>query len=191
MITKININATRVDTGERKLKLERVTMEMHRILNSQLFRDKVIMMKPWGETSKWKGGNTVAIYNHIMSGAEALSPEQDYEIDIYVDDYYSLKKVIGYTYKNTKYQYVNTRYFDKRQTDKIGANILHEYGHKLGFGHDFRRTKRRPHSICYLLGDIYIECYRKLMGNLPQTVKVCRRSWKTLWLKKTCFWREV
>jgi len=125
-----------------------------------------------------------------MEGAEVLDPEVDYEIDIYVDDYYSLKKVIGYTYRNTKYQYVNSRYFDKRSTKLIGSNVLHEYGHKLGFGHDFRRTKRRPFSVCYQLNDIYEECYDQLMGNLPQRIKKCYRSWRTLWLKKYCYWVE-
>jgi len=62
MITRINIDATRIDTGERKQKLERVTMEMHRILNSSLFMDKVMKMKKHGETSKWKDRTNAEVY---------------------------------------------------------------------------------------------------------------------------------
>jgi len=192
VITKITIDASKIDTQERKDKLEIVAQEMHRVLNSTIFRDKVMLMKKHGERSKWKDKTNLEIYNHIMSGQEVLNGEEvDYELDIFVDDYFSLKRVIGYTYPSIKTIFVNTRYFDKRNTRDIGSNILHETGHKLGFSHDFRATKDRPYSICYQLNKVYEECHNILMGTVISKVKVCHRSWKTLWLKKYCYWIDA
>ena len=137
-------------------------------LNSKVFQDKVMAMNKSGETSKFKNHFNASIYKMIMDGAETLDPVIDHELDIYIDDYFSWKPVIGYTYKSTKTIFVNTRYFDKRSTKLVGSNILHEYGHKLGFEHDFNRTARRPYSICYQLSKIYKQCHDQIFLNIQQ-----------------------
>lgn len=191
MITTVNIDASKLDTQERIDKMTQVAIEMHRVLNSKIFMDGVLRMKKHGERSKYINYSNTEIYQMIMKGAEVLDPVVDYELDIFVDDYYSFKRVIGYTYANTKTVFVNTKYFDTNSARGVGSNILHEYGHKLGFGHDFRSTSARPYSICYQLNKIYEDCHRKLYSDLVTSkVKYCYRSWKTLWLKKYCYWRE-
>jgi len=191
MLTKINIDASRLDTNERKEKIEQVAVEMHQIVNSRIFQDKVHTMKKWGETSKYKDASNQRIYKMIMDGAETLDPIVDNEMDIFIDDYFSWRRVIGYTKKNIKTIFVNTRYFDKRGTKLIGSNIMHEYGHKLGFGHDFYATDRRPFSICYQLNNIYEECYDRLFGYTLSKIKVCYRPWYFLGLRKKCYWKEI
>lgn len=190
MITTINIDASKIKTQERKDKLAIVAQELHRVINSTLFRDKVMRIKKQGELSKFKDQPNSMIYNHIMSGKEVLDKEEDFEMDIFINDYFSLKRVIGYTKPSIKTIFVNTRYFDKRTTKLIGSNILHEYGHKLGFKHAFRKTKNRHLSLCYELNRIYEECYDTLFG-IPQYKTICYRSWKTLWIKKTCYKVEI
>ena len=143
----------------RREKVEQTALEIHSVLNSQIFRDKVLVMQKHGERSAWRNKSNKEIYDFIMKGSERLSPEVDYEMDVFIDDYYSIKRVIGYTNGKTPYIFTNTRYFDKNHTREVGANIVHEWSHKLGFDHDFRATAARPYSVSYRLGKIYQECY--------------------------------
>jgi len=173
MITRINLDATKMNSEERALKLEEVATQLHQILNSTMFRDLVLKMRKTGERSKWKDATNSEIYNRIMSGADRYSDVEDNVLDIFVDDYYTFKKVIGYTKASSKYIYVNTKFFDGRSNKKVGSNILHEYGHLVGFSHDFRSTADMPNSICYLLNDIYERCHELLIGQrIPSLVKV-------------------
>jgi len=162
---KLNINVEKLNTEDRKNKVRKTVVQMEVILNSENFRKKVIAIKSkHGETTKFKNYSNQEIYDLIMSGAEVLHPQVDNELDVTIDDYFSWKRVIGYTMGSIDTIYVNTKYFDKRETKLVGSNILHEYGHKLGFGHDFRSTSRRPFSICYLLNDIYESCHTEIFG---------------------------
>ena len=126
-----------------------------------------------------------------MNGAEVLDPVIDNEWDIFIDGYFSMKRVIGYTMRNIKTIFVNTKYFDTRHKALVGSNIVHEYGHKLGFSHDFRATADRPFSICYQLNLCYEAAYSKIYNVYPEIKTVCKRNWKFLWLKKTCYRVEV
>lgn len=191
MITKINIDASKIDSQERLDKINNVALEMHTVINSSIFRDKIYVMDKSGETSKYKDVSNSEVYQMIMKGAEVLDPQVDYEMDIFIDDYFSLKRVIGYTFKTTKTIFVNTRYFDSRPSSLIGSNILHEYGHKLGFDHDFSNTPRRPKSICYQLNRVYEECHARIFNEKrPVTETYCVRSWRTLWFKR-CYTRVI
>jgi hypothetical protein len=179
MITGINLNASKMNCEERRDKLEEVAFQLHQIVNSTIFRDKVLRMRPWGETSEWKSASGAMIYNHIMSGAEETNGIEDRVMDIYVDDFFSYRNIVGYMNPFKKWIHVNTKYFDKRFNKAIGSNILHEYGHTLGFRHEGGATKARPHSICYRLNVIYEECHNKLVGNnIPSLVKIkVGRTW--------------
>ena len=176
---KVSIDGSKLDTIRRIRKVAKVQEEMEIILNSDLFKMLVTNMKLLhGETSAWKDATGEEIYERIMSGASDLSPEKDSVINIFVDDYYSWKRVIGYTYPNTKTIYTNTKYFDSvnitqdnHHRKMTGSNFLHEYGHKIGFDHDFRATARRPYSICYQLNDIYESCWDALMPSRMKRVE--------------------
>ena len=191
MLTAIKIDASKIDSQERLDKINRVQEEMHTILNSSIFRDQVYKMKKHGERSKYKNYTNAQIYALLMEGSEEHSPGVDYEWDIFISGYFSWKRVIGYMVRGSKLINVNTRYFDQRSTCLVGSNITHEQGHHLGFSHDFRATKDRPFSICYQLNECYEYAYYKLFGKQVNTVRVCSRSWKSLWLKKTCRWKEI
>lgn len=175
---KVTINPEKLDTQKRKLKAFEIEREMELILNSSEFKARVLRLSFLdGELSAWRQKSNLDIYDHIMSGAETLSPEVDYELDLSLDDYYSVKKVIGYTYPNTATVYTNTKYFDSddispdyHHRKQSGSNFLHEYFHKLGFSHDFSNTKRRPRSLCYQGNRIYEECWDMLIA--PQLKKV-------------------
>lgn len=192
MITKINIDGTRLNSFARREKMTRVAQEMHTVINSKIFQDEILKMKPFkGERSKFKDASNGVIYKMIMEGAEVLDPTVDHELDIYLDDYYAFSSAIGKTSGGSKWIYVNTRYFDSMHSKKVGSLCLHEYGHKLGFSHDFRATTDRPSSICYQLNVAYDNAYDKIFGvNQPCRVKVCKRYWffwkKCVWEERTC-----
>ena len=122
-----------------------------------------------------------------MSGADRHDETEDNVINLYVDDYYTVKKVVGYTLLSSKYIRVNTKYFDTNSNKRVGSNLLHEYGHLVGFSHDFRRTARRPFSICYQLNKAYEECHDRLIGPREGSlakVKVGRWFPKYKWVRK-------
>lgn len=176
----INVSYEKLNTKERRTKAAYATSKMEVVINSVAFKNifiRTLENRDYanGELSLWKDQTPIAIYNHFMSGAETLSPTKDNKMDIDIDDYYTWKRVIGYTYRNISTIFVNTKYFDKRGPKLIGSNICHEYGHKIGWDHDFRRTKRRKDSLCYLLNEIYEYAYDSVYPEEKEPVKRPRR----------------
>lgn len=190
---RVNINYDKLNTEERRLKAGLVADEMQLILNSDLFKEKFLAIADYhGELSKWKDATITEIFAYLMNGSEILSPDIDGEIDLFVDDYYTPKRVIGHTYDSDRFIYTNTKYFDTYSTKLVGSNFLHEYGHKKGFDHDFKSTARRDFSLCYLLNDIYERTWDELLGDPSERDKVlvCTRSWRTLFFQR-CRWIKV
>ena len=188
---KMNFDVSKLNTEERKKKALLVRDEMDLIINSDLFKEKFLGLTDYhGELSVWKDATITAIYQHIMEGAETLSPEIDNEMDLFVDDYYTIKRVIGMTYESDKFIYTNTKYFDTNSTKAVGSNFLHEWGHKIGFDHDFKATSRRDFSLCYLLNTIYEECWDEMFGEPSDNDKVlvCKRY---LFFFQRCNWVKV
>ena len=94
------------------------------------------------------------IYEKIMLGAEVLQPDEDNEIDLIVNLYYSNNSTVGYTYENSKEIWINQKFFDLNSQAEIAGNILHEWTHKLGFKHDFYSTSSRNYSVPYAVGEM-------------------------------------
>lgn len=134
------------------------------VINSVEFREAVI-----GHTYKEEqtyvqndGLSNEEIYEKIMLGAETLRPIENRVMDLEIELYYSRKKVIGYTYPNVSKFWVNTRYFNTNSHSDVVGNVVHEWLHKLGFEHDFKRTARRPYSVPYAVGKIMRELVKKM-----------------------------
>ena len=191
----VNIRSNKLNTKERIDKAEIVENEMQLILRSDLFKNRFIRVLDQsdyknGELSKWRNATPDEIYVHIMRAQEILNPEEDNEVDIWVDDYFSIRNVVGHTYRTDQQIYTNTKFFDKRTSRDNGSNFFHEWGHKLGFGHDFRNTDRRKYSLCYLMNDVYEWCWDTMFGEPSPNDKVlvCYRSW--IFFKK-CYWKNA
>lgn len=182
--TRIEIDGRKLNNAARITKARLVQDEMELVINSDHFKHALIKKldrRPYhlGEKSQFKDALPEEIYLHLRRGAEVLSPKNDFIWQIEIDDYFSLKRVIGYTLQNIKTIFVNTRYYDKFGSKKIGSNICHEQGHKLGFKHDFWNTKNRGNSLCYLLNEVYEEVWEIMFGTNSERdlVKVCYRYW--------------
>lgn len=176
---------------KRELKrLEDARTKLEVICNSELFRQEFLRADFSGETSKWKHKTNEEIYNHFMSGAEDLQPEVDHEadIDLTIFNPKPWSGTVGYTYRNTIRQWINRKFFWSLRIWGVMGNIAHEWGHKLGFGHDYKRTKRRPFSVCYQLNAIIKYCYSVMYeGNEPPVAAV--KAYVPKWKRILFFWR--
>jgi len=190
MITEIRMDKVKFNSEEGAKKLAEVAHEMHQILNSTLFRDKVLKMgmKP-GERSEWKNKTNKEIYKRLMSGAEDLDENNDNVINLEVYSYYSPMRVVGYIVPGKKNIWVNTKFFNGRSNKLVGSNLVHEYSHQLGFRHDSKRTKDRPSSISYQLNKIYEACHDHLIGSSYGYLK--RVKVGGFWFWSRYEWRRV
>ena len=144
-----------------------------------------------GETSEWKNKSNKEIYDHFMSGAETLRPEKDNEADIDIDIFnpsFASRNTVGYTYKTVLKQWINRKFFWAMSIIGVEGNITHEWGHKLGFDHDYKATKRRPQSICYQLNKIIKYCHLRLIDK-KDVVQAVKKTYVPLWRRIFQFWR--
>jgi hypothetical protein len=89
----------------------------------------------------------------IRSGKD-LYGEADGDIDVQVKMYYSWRNVVGYTYPNSPWTYINQKFFRRWDAKYIATNIIHEACHNMGFTHSRRYHSRRKYSVPYAIGDI-------------------------------------
>lgn len=140
-------------TAARKAKYEKAMLVFQKVVSSAEFKIKVLAFKYQQMTADPKKGGQ-AIYDHILAANEKLQPIVDHEVDMEVEFYYANNSTVGYTYGNVKRIYVNTKFFDGYALPSVAANLIHEWLHKLGYGHDSASTARRPYSVPYGVGGI-------------------------------------
>ena len=154
---KVQIDQARDFTSSEKAKLLDARALLERILNSEEFKLRVINHTYKGaKTYVDNGGlSNELIYAKIMTGAEVLKPDTDYtmniDITIYTSSWWS-RSTIGYTYPDTMRTWINRRHYSYFTPLDVCGNILHEYLHKLGFGHAFNNTSTRRYSVPYAIG---------------------------------------
>lgn len=144
---------------DREAKMERSIERLMIIVNSVEFRERVLNHEYEGKKTfvDNEGLTNEEIYIKLMEGAEKLSPEVDEEIDLDITLYYRNNSTVGYTYPNVEKIWVNDKFFSKNSYGKVSANLIHEWLHKLGFGHDKSPTARRAYSVPYGIGTIVKE----------------------------------
>jgi len=177
-------------TPKELVRLEEARVNLELICNSEMFRQEFLRADFSGETSNWKHKTNQEIFEHFMSGAETLQPEIDNEadIDLTIFNPKPFSNVVGYTYGNTIRQWINRKFFWSMSIIGVEGNICHEWGHKLGFDHDFNETKRRHFSICYQLNKIIKYCHLKLIdGN--DTIEAVKKTYVPKWKRIVFFWR--
>jgi hypothetical protein len=129
------------------------------VINSKEFKQRVLDHEYKGKKTfiDNNGLSNLDIYNIIIQGAETLNEEIDSEIDLDLTLYFKSNSTVGYTYKNTNRIWVNDKFFKDYTLAKVAKNVSHEWIHKLGFGHDKKKTKDRPYSVPYGVGNIIKE----------------------------------
>lgn len=140
---------------EQMVKFSRSEEFISKLLNSQEFKDAVLGFKYGGKNQFFgnEGLSNEAIYNHLVKGAEALIPSENYQMDITAQCYLSkFSSSIGYTYPSSINIYVNMKYHASYKWYQVAGNTAHEWVHKMGFDHSQNWTKDRDYSVPYGIG---------------------------------------
>ena len=130
-------------------------------INSKFFKEKIL-----NHTYKNKprfiynnGLSNQEIFDKIISGAESLNPDVDYEADLYLNLDKSPRRgrTIGYTNENTNHIYTYETWFDDKPIYEYSGHIAHEWCHKLGFEHQKNPSKKRQYTVPYAVGNLIRE----------------------------------
>ena len=99
------------------------------------------------------------LYQTVMRAKELnLGEAADEEVDIFVEiDRGSNRGVIGYTNPGTKWQWVYSWFFKTYGVDEVAGNLIHEWLHKIGFDHEFKRSVLRDYTFVYAVGNWIVE----------------------------------
>lgn len=158
---KINITFggdAKYNTAARREKYNKAIALMKRIIATKEFRDRIFAHSYSGNDFAFMSNDPCksddCVYQHILDGNEKRKNIKDNEMDMEVRFYYSSGNTVGYTYSNVDYIYVNVKYFDSYALSSVCANMIHEWLHKMGYGHDSSATTRRPYSVPYAVGGI-------------------------------------
>jgi hypothetical protein len=152
---EISITLRKFSTKQ-EIKMREALRRLKIVVNSEEFRIRVLDHEYKNEYTFVDNDDLTneEIYEKLMAGAETLSPEVDEEMDIDFTMYYKRNNVVGYTYPSTQKIWVNSRFFNSANYGKIAANAIHEWSHKVGFGHSYKNNSRRPFSVPYGIGTI-------------------------------------
>ncbi|MCO4754311.1 MAG: hypothetical protein KC478_07500 [Bacteriovoracaceae bacterium] len=144
---------------EQEEKMREALRRAQIVLNSSQFRQRVLNHTYNGEKVfvENDGKSNEEIYYSIMEAAETLMPEIDEEMDLDITLYYRNNSTVGYTYPNTTRIWVNSKFFNTYTLGQVAANAVHEWTHKLGYGHSYNNTPERPYSVPYGVGTIIKE----------------------------------
>ena len=92
------------------------------------------------------------------SNQQVVEHIQSAEVKIDVEMYYSLKRVLGYTYPKVKKEWINRRYMLSWNKCDLGSLLGHETDHKIGYEHDFNYNDQRKFSVPYSTNEAIDKC---------------------------------
>ncbi len=87
----------------------------------------------------------------ILSGADTLDEKKDYKIDLECVMYYSWwSKVVGYVTSGKRQINTNRKFFGN--PNNFASNVIHEYTHLCGYGH---QSARDYGSVPYKINSLF------------------------------------
>jgi hypothetical protein len=160
---QVNVVDTGNMTSSQINKTKMVVSYLNQVLNTPQFREAVINHQYNGQPAfaDNDGLSNEQIYEKIMAGAEqfpsstAPNNQADVKLTIYSPPLWgAFSQAVAFTSPSDPYLHFYKRYFKKSSVQDLGNTLIHEWTHKLGFGHDYNATAKRPYSVPYAIGDI-------------------------------------
>jgi len=147
-----NVNLVNFNQTQEEKLLDAIEL-IKKVIASEEFKNEVLNFSYAGKKQYVDTNlSNAEVYKKILEGAEKLRPKKNNSLDITLKLYNESQNVIGYTLPSVNIVWMNTKYFNKFTPADVTGNLIHEWLHKLGFKHDFQRTKRRPFSVPYAIG---------------------------------------
>ena len=116
-------------------------------LQSECFKDFILKRK--------------LIQTNGKTNAEVAEHLKTSRLTVPVVMYYTSKGVIGYrsppspvVHTNRGFHGLKTEYTNRTRA----SNLTHERSHVLNYGHDYKRTSRRPYSVPYSINAAFDSC---------------------------------
>lgn len=143
-------------TAAQRAKYEKALKVVASVLKDPEFSKRVMAHKYNGASGFASSSDSPkTVLRKLFEGSETYKKSEiDREADLEVRFYYANNRTVGYTYPKVGYIMVNTKFFNNYTPASVAANFIHEYLHKLGYGHDSSATARRPYSVPYGIGGI-------------------------------------
>jgi hypothetical protein len=139
---------------------ERMVLEaaelIKQVVASEEFK-RAILNHRWQGKKQFANNNGLSnksIYKRILEASEHLNRGVDNTMNLNLVAYQANNRVVGYTYPNVMTVWMNKKFLNQRQPHEVTVNMMHEWLHKLGFGHSFNATPERPYSVPYAVGYI-------------------------------------
>jgi hypothetical protein len=141
----VGANAAQTDKYAKAMKV------VASVLKDPEFKKKVLAHRDFENTTD----SQATVLKKLFEGSETYKAAKiDRTAQLEVRFYYAANSTVGYTYPKVGYIMVNTKFFNGYTPSSVAANFIHEYLHKLGYGHDSSATARRPYSVPYGIGGI-------------------------------------
>lgn len=141
-------------TSLQQAKFDKAIEMIKKVVASEEFK-KAVLNHTYNGSKTYvdnRGFSNATIYQKLLDGAETLKPTKNNAIDMEVELYYANNTTVGYTYANSKRVWVNRKYFDTNAVSSVASNLVHEWLHKLGFGHSVAYNAARDYSVPYAIG---------------------------------------
>lgn len=165
---KVNLIASKGFSVKERETLNKAVVIFETVINSEEFKQEILnytyQKKPHFVNNN--GQTNEQIFATIMAGKETFTEQADSVADFDLTIYnsgWTGRNVVGYTNPGTSKIFMNRRFYSTFEPYEIAGNMAHEWCHKLGYDHDYKRTARRAYSIPYAVGDIVVELGAKLV----------------------------
>lgn len=120
-------------------------VKVNDVVSGQCFREKMLAMD--------------LIQTEGRTPAQVVDSLKGVKID--TEMYWTIKRVLGYTLPSAQKIWINRRYMLQWNHCDLGSLLAHESSHKVGYGHDYQSTSRRPKSVPYSINRAFDACCTK------------------------------
>jgi hypothetical protein len=150
---EVNVKLDNFDAAQEDKVLAAADL-IKKVIASEEFKNAILLHTYNGKKSFVdNGGRTNAeIYKMIIDGKEKLLPQTDNEMDLELEVFHRNDNVVGYTLPNVIRIWMNSKFLDRNSPAEVTTNMMHEWLHKLGFGHSQTLTPTRKYSVPYAIG---------------------------------------